>query len=492
MFRLITTLRTRIMGNRSFLDRLVDYLVPSGLPPEEKAKRILICFLILIAVPVLCAFSVKHFQNRDYLLGFFLVSSAILMLASVLIGRQAKDVTNYYRINIAYLGIVFLYHVGTSAAYPNRLLWSYILPLESFYLLGRKEGLFYNGVYILAASVLISYQDFSPIIKDYSFELKMEYVTCLLVITLISYSLEAMRARYERGMKAKQLSLEQEVRHRSYMEKAAREALEEQKKTQAQLIQSSKLASIGELASGIAHELNQPLMVIRTICQLRQRNFQKTGPLPDKMMEDLTLLDSSTKRMMNIINHLRTFSRQAGSEFEPIAVNGAIKGCLLMVGEQLRLHNITVELDLAESLPTIMGNATQLEQVILNVIVNARDAIEDARLREDASGVIEVITRVDKSVRHQVEILIRDTGAGIPTGDLDKIFDPFFTTKEIGRGTGLGLSISYGIIKAHKGEIEVTDTGSGGTTFRIALPAMTRVDEIGSPPTPPQETRASS
>lgn len=491
LFSLKTTLRTGSMGKQPFFDRLVDYIIPSGLPPEDKAKRILICFLSVIALPALCAFSVMHFHNRDYLTGFFLLSAGLLMLVSILISRQKKDITKYYRINIAYIGFVFLYHVGTSAAYPNRLLWSFIFPLESFYLLGRKEGMFYNGFYVLGASILITYQDFSPILEYYNSGLKVEYVICLIVITLISYSFEAIREGYEKGMKAKQLSLEQEINHRKYMENATRQALEEQKQTQAQLIQSSKLASIGELASGVAHELNQPLMVIRAMCQLLTRNYQKNAPSPDKIIEDLKLVDKNTKRMMNIINHLRTFSRQAGSEFQPIAVNHPVKGCFFMLGEQLRLRNIKVKLALAEPLPAIMGNATQLEQVILNVIVNARDAIEAARLSEDAGGVIEVVTRVGSTVPPDVEILIKDTGQGIKA-DLDKIFDPFFTTKEVGKGTGLGLSISYGIIRAHKGEIQVTETGPGGTTFRIAFPAITPLNEKNNTPTPAQKKCPSS
>ena len=127
--------------------------------------------------------------------------------------------------------------------------------------------------------------------------------------------------------------------------------------------------------------------------------------------------------------------------------------------------------ELAESLPKVMGNANQLEQVFLNIIINARDAVLEVRTDEKGKGVIEVATGIFSREREWVEILVRDTGKGISGKDLNRIFEPFFTTKEVGKGTGLGLSISYGIIKDHSGEIEVAETGPSGTTFRILLPA---------------------
>ena len=266
--------------------------------------------------------------------------------------------------------------------------------------------------------------------------------------------------------------LRHELKERKRIQNELRQTLEERKQTQVQLIQASKLASIGELASGVAHELNQPLMVIRTMCQMRLRNHPKENrPSPDKIFEDLELVFNNTNRMMKIIDHLKTFSRKDERNFEPIAVNDFVRNCFIMLGEQLRLRNIKLKLNLTESLPPIMGNAIQLEQVILNVMVNARDAIEADHLQKNVGGVIEVVTGMCKAVPTDVEIFIKDTGCGI-MADVGKIFDPFFTTKEVGKGTGLGLSISYGIITTHKGKIEVTRTGPGGTTFRIALPVI--------------------
>ena len=267
--------------------------------------------------------------------------------------------------------------------------------------------------------------------------------------------------------------------------------------TQAQLIQSGKLASIGELASGVAHELNQPLMVIRGTAQYIRRILGKNDCEFDELIRQIEPIEKNTKRMMNIISHLRIFSRQSQLDFQPVDVNKILENCFLIVGEQLLLRNIEAEKRFAVDLPTIKGDANQLEQVFLNLITNARDAIDDCREEmNDLSveqvnykGKIEITTRLNnghqvsetskektnahypipQSHHNCVEIFVKDTGKGIPSEYSDKIFDPFFTTKDIGKGTGLGLSISYEILKDHQGEIEAVDTGSNGTTFRIGL-----------------------
>jgi len=247
---------------------------------------------------------------------------------------------------------------------------------------------------------------------------------------------------------------------------------------QSSLIQSAKLSSIGELASGVAHELNQPLMVLRGTAQLIARSLRKGTLTPERLPEYLDSMDRNTKRMMTIINHMRTFSRQSDKEFEPVRVNGIIQDCFLMIGEQLKLRNIIVEMELDPDIPWVMGNANQLEQVILNLIINARDAIESrlqisdqekTRMEQARIGIV-TRSQYTKDGDESVEIWIRDTGSGISQQHRDRIFDPFFTTKPVGQGTGLGLSISYGIIKDHRGDISVVETGPEGTTFRITLP----------------------
>jgi signal transduction histidine kinase len=261
------------------------------------------------------------------------------------------------------------------------------------------------------------------------------------------------------------------------LEKSNREL----KETQNQLIQSAKLVSIGELASGVAHELNQPLMVIRTTVQLTRRRLNKGGVPLSEADSQLELVEKNTKRMMNIIEHLRLFSRQSTRDFERVDVNRVIEESLLMIGEQLRLRGIGVKRKLISDLPMVSGNSNHLEQVILNLLTNARDAIEEARSEGYPKREMTIEINTDLSVAQPgfVEILIRDSGKGISSHVDRKIFDPFFTTKEVGKGTGLGLSISYGIIKDHSGEIEVAETGPSGTTFRIRLPVWDKTENAG-------------
>ncbi len=269
--------------------------------------------------------------------------------------------------------------------------------------------------------------------------------------------------------------------------KRSREALKQAyqglQDTQVQLIQSGKLGSIGELVSGVAHELNQPLMVIRGNAQLIKRSIGKSDLKDDELAVQMEVIEKNTGRMMKIINHLQAFSCQSGKIFSSVGVNKIINDSFLMVGEQFRILKIEVKKDLSDDLAQIMGDANQLEQVILNLLANAKDAIMENRQNSEGKGQkaeyigkLQIITSAKFPVpgtgQYFVEILFRDNGCGISDQSLEKIFDPFFTTKKVGKGTGLGLSISYGIIKEHGGEIEVAETGPDGTTFRVKLPSI--------------------
>ncbi|MDM8549802.1 ATP-binding protein [Desulfobacterales bacterium HSG2] len=270
-------------------------------------------------------------------------------------------------------------------------------------------------------------------------------------------------------------SLKQEIENHKLAKDQLNQTIERLKVTQNQLIQSAKLASVGELAAGVAHELNQPLMIIRTGAQIQLRRMRKNTLDIDKVRDTLLSVEKNTKRMMNIINHLRTFSRQSAAEFAVVDINKVIRDSFLMIGEQLRLRNIEVKENLSSGLPAIRGDANQLEQVVLNLLTNARDAVESkaesiGETDDEYHGEIVIVTGVSEDSEDMLEILIEDNGSGIPQDKRDQIFDPFFTTKAVGKGTGLGLSITYGIIADHEGEISIAETGSGGTTFRILLP----------------------
>ena len=236
--------------------------------------------------------------------------------------------------------------------------------------------------------------------------------------------------------------------------------LNELKDTQAQLLQSAKLASIGTLAAGVAHELNQPLTVIRGYSQILSKDIQNESPIANGLKK----IEEQTSRMINVINHLRDFSRQSKSSFEPFDAKDVIDNVLLMFNQQLKIHNIEIIKEISFDIKTVYGNKNHLEQVLINLLSNAKDAITSGF----NEGEINILARNrDKKF---LEISVSDTGTGILPEHKDKIFDPFFTTKDVGEGTGLGLSISYGLIKDMGGFIEVNSKINERTVFNVILP----------------------
>ncbi len=250
--------------------------------------------------------------------------------------------------------------------------------------------------------------------------------------------------------------------HAAVLEQRVEERTRALKEAQAELVQSAKLAAVGTLAAGVAHELNQPLTVIRGYAQ----GLLAEEGLPAEARADLDRIEAQTVRMARIINHLRDFSRQSKGVLEPVALHEVIEAAFLLVTQQLRSRNIEVVRELDSELPLLQGDRIQLEQVFVNLITNARDA-----MTPQGGGRLTVATRItDRSV----EAAVADTGPGVPASIRDRIFEPFFTTKEVGQGTGLGLSISYGIVHEHGGEIQVADGPDGGAVFIVRLP-------VGSP-----------
>ena len=240
---------------------------------------------------------------------------------------------------------------------------------------------------------------------------------------------------------------------------------------QEQLVQAAKLATLGELTTGVAHELNNPLnnigLFVGNVVDLVERGMLD----PDHIMRDLNNAMQQVQKATQIIAHLRTFGRAAPSSREPVSVNATITQALSLLQEQLRLRDIQVRLDLGSEDPCVLGNAIQLEQVFLNLLTNARDAL-DASPRK----LIRVTTCLEAET---IKVVFRDTGPGIPPEFERRIFDPFFTTKEVGAGTGLGLSITYGIVRDHQGTIRLENTPGNGATVVIELPVMTGAGSRG-------------
>jgi C4-dicarboxylate-specific signal transduction histidine kinase len=239
---------------------------------------------------------------------------------------------------------------------------------------------------------------------------------------------------------------------------------QELREKQEQLVQAGKLATLGELTTGVAHELNNPLNNIglfigNVLDQIRLGRFD-----PKAAEQELENAMEQVRKATVIISHLRTFGRAASVTFEPSDIDEVIEHSLLLMQEQLRLRGIEVVLDLCADELIVFGNPIQLEQVFVNLLTNARDALEGARTKR-----IWVETTRDDEL---ITIRFSDSGPGIQRDLEQRIFDPFFTTKEVGAGTGLGLSITYSIVKEHAGEITVEQRDGRGASFLIELPAM--------------------
>ena len=225
-----------------------------------------------------------------------------------------------------------------------------------------------------------------------------------------------------------------------------------------QMVQTEKLTSLGLLAAGVAHEVNTPLAVISNYIQM----LAKQLPSDDPRHTLIEKIVKQTFRASEIVNHLLNFSRTGATEFTEVNLNAVIEETLALVSHPFRSARISVIKNLDPNLPPVLGSVNRLQQVFLNLFLNARDAMPEG-------GMLEVRTAAQNGT---VEVEVTDTGVGIPREHLNRIFDPFFTTKGSGRGTGLGLSVSYGIVKEHAGKIDVRSTPGKGTSFRLEFPVV--------------------
>ena len=244
--------------------------------------------------------------------------------------------------------------------------------------------------------------------------------------------------------------------------------------TEQQLIQASKMATLGEMATGVAHELNQPLSVIKTVSSFFMKKLDAGEAIKHNILATmLAKADSNVDRASRIINHMRQFARKSDMEMGRVQVNDVLKSAFEIFSQQLKVRGIQVVWEIQESLPHINADPSRLEQVFINLLLNARDAIESRwenlpTDNADGEKTIRLWTGIDGP---RVVCWVCDTGMGIPDNMVEKIFEPFFTTKEVGKGTGLGLSISYGIVKDCGGTIEAVPQRAPWHLLRPAISA---------------------
>lgn len=229
---------------------------------------------------------------------------------------------------------------------------------------------------------------------------------------------------------------------------------------QAALVQSEKMSAFGQLSAGIAHEVKNPLAGILGYAQLSIKKLDDGSPIS----KNLKTIEKETKRCNSIIEKLMKFARQEQTEFVSTDINQVVEDAIGIVAHQLGVSHVKIEKDLAGDLPLVNGNANQLQQVLMNILINSQQAMDGK------PGTVRIATALHNA--GMVEIRISDTGPGLPKKIQDRIFEPFFTTKPAGKGTGLGLSVTYGIIKDHEGDINVESKPGEGATFIITLPGQ--------------------
>jgi len=261
--------------------------------------------------------------------------------------------------------------------------------------------------------------------------------------------------------------LSQEVEERKKAESEIKEANQKLKTATLQVVQAEKLSSLGEMAAGIVHELSQPLNTTKIICQSILKDIAHDRVDTDEIKGELPQVVQQMNRMAGIIDHMRIYTRQTGDDYrEKVSINDIITNCFLFLRQQIVTHAIDLEEDYGDDLPLVYVNPIQLEQVFVNLITNARHALETV---SEGQKKIAIKTYQGDGGKY-VAVSISDNGHGIPEEIQKEIFSPYVTTKEAGKGTGLGLSISNRIILDHNGRIDLESSPGNGSTFRIILP----------------------
>ena len=235
--------------------------------------------------------------------------------------------------------------------------------------------------------------------------------------------------------------------------------IEELQKTQESLIQSEKMATLGEIAASVAHEINNPLAGVLVYAKLMQKNIRENKVSGEEFEARLKSIEKETERCSKIIKNLLDFSRQSVPAIRPVDMNKKLENTVTLLEHQAELSNVKIVIHMNPDIPHVNADPDQYQQVFMNIILNAIQAMPDG-------GTLTITS--DFSPRtDEVLIAFRDTGAGISKENMKKLFIPFFTTKDKGKGVGLGLSVCYGIVQRHGGKIEVDSREGAGTTFAI-------------------------
>lgn len=282
------------------------------------------------------------------------------------------------------------------------------------------------------------------------------------------------QARDQLQQRAEELQKELSERLRAEEARAIAEGELESQRTLS--LRADRLRSLGEMAAGIAHELNQPLMGVRGLTEHILIGMERNWVLEEPVLRGrLERIIEQSDRMVHIIDHVRRFAREAGrADAAPIQVDGVVESAVSLLSAQFRAHGLELETESATDLPPVLANAFSLEEVVINLLSNARDAVETRVAEDGTSG--RVVVRTSRQDPEQVRIEVEDNGVGMHESIISRAFDPFYTTKGPDKGTGLGLAISRSIVEEFRGELVLDSRPQRGTRATILLPAISRLD----------------
>jgi signal transduction histidine kinase len=387
------------------------------------------------------------------LLGAFALYSGGLYALVFL--RPARIRSYYLCVFIVDLVIIAALNDYVGAVKGSFYLAYYLLVALHAYYFGLRMGLIVaalaSGLYIMS-----DYPAFQTI-EWHEYTLRLTFL--FLVATFLG-----LLAEKDNGDKRRMARLNRELSEKTRKLELAYVQLEE---AQRQIIQTEKLSSLGTLVAGVAHEINNPIGIIANRVEVLRLEHEEQG-LDDTLKEDLEVIHRQANRVAQITTALLTYARQSPHERLVLDLNAVVRSALLLWQPQAE-QVVRVETELTEPLPPLMGNFTQLQQVVINLLSNALDATLPG-------GMIAVSTRSQGHPPATVELEVTDTGTGIPVEHLSRVFDPFFTTKPPGKGTGLGLSVCFGIVQDHHGSITVDSQAGRGSTFIVMLPVTSRVE----------------
>lgn len=342
---------------------------------------------------------------------------------------------------------------------PNNLIWTYLLWVCSAlaaFAVSRSAG------HILKQVLLVSgHRSAWSGIAAYSGSVNTFMLTIVAAITLFFQRIWNIYGEIMKDRQALREAHEELLYMNQNLERLVEKRTEALARSEKQMAQADRLASIGQLSAGIAHEINNPLGIILGYTQLLLRGEDKES----QRYEDLKTIEKHVRNCKAIVEDLLNFARSSKTKKEMIHIHETIDEVLHFIRHHSKLGETVIERRYDPETPPLLADEKKIKQVLINLVMNARHAV-------GTNGTISLTTRHDAE-NDQIAIEVADTGYGIEKKDLPHIFDPFFTTKPTGEGTGLGLSVSYGIIKNHGGDIEVESAPGVGTTFTIRLPAAT-------------------